>query len=400
MTVFNPVRIRRKIKQSGITNTALTGWESIYVDKLLKKYYLEHGEYNVSEEIINRSELQNQSDQYWNLTNEENSGQIPIRSVLSTDERFDNAPTRLLAQPAVYEFRQGWLLGPSGLGFTGDNRAIAETVGLPPAGKRRVAVALARAGHKHGIRWLNNKLQTKVSGSTKPDVAIATAIIPLWKNYYHWMIECLPRLRYIQHYRETTGREPIVFIPESRSVWMEEALKLVNLDMDYRIITQKSVSTDRLIVPVHPDPSSEDIAWLKSRILENESPDASPQCIYISRNDATSRRVKNIEQINSILREFNIKKYELNEYTVQEQARLFAGADLVIAPHGAGLANLVFCEKDTSVVELFGDNMKTSYYRICKTAGMRYYYISGRFDGADIVIDPNILRDRIENILY
>ena len=39
--------------------------------------------------------------------------------------------------------------------------------------------------------------------------------------------------------------------------------------------------------------------------------------------------------------------------SVAEQVELFVYADVVVAPHGAGLTNLLFCREGTRIVEIF-----------------------------------------------
>lgn len=53
--------------------------------------------------------------------------------------------------------------------------------------------------------------------------------------------------------------------------------------------------------------------------------------------------------------------------------RLWATASLVIAPHGAGLANIIFCAPGATVVELFRGNVPHSIYQsLSATFGLRY----------------------------
>jgi capsular polysaccharide biosynthesis protein len=43
----------------------------------------------------------------------------------------------------------------------------------------------------------------------------------------------------------------------------------------------------------------------------------------------------------------------LEYLTVEAQAKLFATAKVIVAPHGAGLSNLIFCKKGTKIIEIF-----------------------------------------------
>ena len=48
--------------------------------------------------------------------------------------------------------------------------------------------------------------------------------------------------------------------------------------------------------------------------------------------------------------------------TVAEQAALFASAEVVVAAHGAALANLVFARAGTAAIELIGTNTASDIY--------------------------------------
>jgi len=395
-------RLYRKIQQSGIKNTIRSGWEIIYRDIILKNYYLEYNEMSSPWDVVSRDKLDDVSNEFWDINiGDQFQDKIPVRDSISKQENFDDVVTRQIAHPRVYEFHRGWLLGPSGLGFTQNSLPISDTVGLPPADRRRIAMSLAISANEYGFQWVNNQIKQEVNQRNySSKQSVITAIIPLWNNYYHWLIECLPRLRYIQEYKKITGRDPVVFIPASRTSWMDDALCSLGADLNYQELTGKNIYTDRLVVPPYPDPSLDDILWLQSKFLNKQRCESTPNHIYITRDDATSRRVKNKGEVNAILANNDIVKYTLSECSVQKQADVFAGADLIIAPHGAGLANIVFCDRETSIIELFGDNKKTSYYRISKIMDLKYSHISGESDGTDIIVDVDELRTVINSFFY
>lgn len=400
MRVTNPVRIYRKIIASGLRETVVVGWNSIYTNKILKKYYLRHHSCASDENIISRDELENEANSFWSISNSDGHCQkIPVRDEISTEENFDSVSTRQIACSRVYEFQQGWLLGPSGLGFTWNNQPIVDTVGLPPAGRRRVAMALANSASVHGIRWLNDQVQANSKEKFySTEVPVATAIIPLWNNYYHWLIECLPRLRYINRYQEITGREVTVFIPESRTSWQNDLLNQIELGLNYQSLSEKAILANRLVVPVYPDPSPEDAAWLRSRLLQDNYGYSTSNRIYISRDDATSRRIRNKDEVRTVLDKYDIKEYVLTDLSVQKQAHLFANADLIVSPHGAGLANIVFCDNETTLIELFGDEKRTSYYRISSIIDIEYNCLSGESSNTDIIVNVPKLINLLDSV--
>ena len=94
-------------------------------------------------------------------------------------------------------------------------------------------------------------------------------------------------------------------------------------------------------------------------------------------------------------------------HSVQEQIDHFAGAEVVVAPHGAALANLVFCRPGVRVLELFAPRyVNPCYWTIADNiAAARYrYLVCGRTArpgthrctacSTDIVVDPGALDAR------
>jgi capsular polysaccharide biosynthesis protein len=65
--------------------------------------------------------------------------------------------------------------------------------------------------------------------------------------------------------------------------------------------------------------------------------------------------------------------------SVQDQAILFSTAEIVIAPHGAGLTNLAFCRAKTKIIEIFSPLYGTpAYWILASKANLDYYYLIGK----------------------
>jgi capsular polysaccharide biosynthesis protein len=72
------------------------------------------------------------------------------------------------------------------------------------------------------------------------------------------------------------------------------------------------------------------------------------------------------------------KKILLEKLSLAERIRIFSSAEAVISPHGAGLANLVFCKPGTKVIEVFNPSYAfPCYWNISKNCGLDYYYLLG-----------------------
>jgi hypothetical protein len=115
--------------------------------------------------------------------------------------------------------------------------------------------------------------------------------------------------------------------------------------------------------------------------------------IYISRTG--TRRVLNENTLLDTLFEFGFEIYNLENYSQFQQALIFSQASIIIAPHGAGLTNLVYCQPNTKVFEFFGADYKNiCYFSICDIMNLNYYYyISNAIDmGGNYFVDPAAIR--------
>ena len=70
------------------------------------------------------------------------------------------------------------------------------------------------------------------------------------------------------------------------------------------------------------------------------------------------------------------KVLKLSRYSFKKQISYFKKAKVIIGPHGAGFANLTFCEQNTKVIEIKPlDHPNKIYERICKINKLKYKLI-------------------------
>ena len=89
---------------------------------------------------------------------------------------------------------------------------------------------------------------------------------------------------------------------------------------------------------------------------------------------------------------------DLNDMDILKQIRYFSKADTIISPTGSGLANIVFCNPGTKVIEIspkynfkYEENFKFRFSRIAKFLNLEYHRILA--DPVNIVdTDKNVTR--------
>jgi hypothetical protein len=310
------------------------------------------------------------------------------------DPEMDPKASYHVGDRFVCTFDDATVFGPTGLGTDDRNQVIAETAGSPTLVPRRIGIDVAKSMSENGVE----RTLTALRDTVEPDVRFDTvaAALPTWTNYYHWTIECLPRIRLLEAYGERTGDYPELLVPTDRPTWMDETL--YRIDYGGKLVAWDGgiASADRLVVPTFPEPVSVDCRWLRDRMYDRTHAERNEgKLIYISRADATLRRVRNMEQIRPILNTYGVETYVLSELSVAEQVELFAEAELIVAPHGAGLTNIVYAD-EAAVVELFGDKKAASFARLAKLLGHDYTYLDCDERGVDIVVDPTKLERMLE----
>jgi hypothetical protein len=200
-----------------------------------------------------------------------------------------------------------------------------------------------------------------LEGSTAAATAIELG--GWWKNYYHIMIDVLPRILGL-HTEECRRLDSIsVHLCDLASLpWrpliealLPENARIHHSPWDSRVRCRQAIALPFL--------SGETAGSLPSEWLERfhaatarlwGAADASqPRRLYITRRLATMRRILNEDELIAGLRSHGFEPVALETMSLADQYRCFATAEAVVAPHGAGLTNLLHAPSGCKVVELF-----------------------------------------------
>jgi len=205
-------------------------------------------------------------------------------------------------------------------------------------------------------------------------------------NNYHWFFDCLPRLYFLLQ----EVKQPInLIMRRDLPAYQHETLQFIlqahpNINVVY-IGKHEKWNVEQFILPSFmsnpqsgylPTPVS---TWLRTKIWEGYKVQKSEikRRIYISRSKAKTRRVLNEKELLPLLSKYNFEIIRAEELSYQQQVELFYNSEAVIAPHGAGLTNLLFAE-NCKVLEFHPANLvKTHYFLLCKGLGFEYESIIG-----------------------
>jgi hypothetical protein len=234
-------------------------------------------------------------------------------------------------------------------------------------------------------------------------------LLPFDNNYYHWLIETLPRLSLF----EARGKFPdgcFLYMPslKERPSFVWDSIDAVGWSHRTRNLTNGSYRVNRLMVPTLTAPrghiSNDALLWLRSKFvvqinLSKSSKEQLSERIYVSRDDALVRKVVNSKEVDALMSEFGFRKVVMSGMTVSEQAIIFSSASVIVGLHGAALANVAFCRRGATLLEIFMDGWFTkAYFNIARQLEMSYGCFLAENLGGHMridVADLRILLDRI-----
>ena len=241
-------------------------------------------------------------------------------------------------------------------------------------------------------------------------VAIITSLLP--DNYYHWMFDILPRFEVLQR----SGIVADYYLINAKSQFQKESLQVLKIP-SHRIldpISSTHIEADELIVPslIGPvfggTPHPLACKFLRSTFLQDNRKPTAHRSLYITRADATNRRVINEDEITEELVKYGVEVVSLSTVPFRRQVDMFSEAKVVIGPHGAGLTNAVFCQPGTALIEFMPEGYEVRCFeRLARFVGMEYHSVVGTEVSAskdylrsyDHTVDGAVLRRLIRRIL-
>lgn len=227
--------------------------------------------------------------------------------------------------------------------------------------------------------------------------------------YYHWMLDVLPKIALLQ--KAGIELESIDhFVVRSQSSFQQQTLRQLGIPLD-RVVAPWTGGISRcqeLIVPYLKHDRGDRFynglglgmatwvpQWLKSKFLNGEDDPLQKSDtvkhsdvrdietstlsqrrsdkLYISRASRGTRTPVDEQRLTQELKKRGFNCVSLENLTIREQAFTMNAANMVVAPHGAGLTNIAFCKPGTTVIEVFGDYVVPCYWALSKLCKLDYH---------------------------
>jgi hypothetical protein len=133
--------------------------------------------------------------------------------------------------------------------------------------------------------------------------------------------------------------------------------------------------------------------------------------VWVSRRSATKRRLLNESELVQVVRQKvpDLVVVDPSELGLAEQISLFAGASYVLGPHGAGLANTVFCDHPIGILEVWHSFNQPFCRLLADGVGCDYVSVRGmpsnvnldghRIDDSDFTVSTTDFRRAVDMLV-
>jgi hypothetical protein len=198
-------------------------------------------------------------------------------------------------------------------------------------------------------------------------------------SFYHFVTEVVGDWWFLKQmgYRERDFAAIVVH--GHRKDWQEEVLDMLRIPADKRRyhFEVKARHID-LVVPYRTKGDAVTVpTWmcdaLRSELGGGIAGRAGTRKIYLSRKDASRRRMVNEADMTRRLKSIGFEILQLEGMTIAEQQALLGSARVVVAEHGAALTNIVWCPENATVVDIHPTVSAMPCFRIlAELRGLRY----------------------------
>ena len=369
--------------------------------------------------IQDRSSLESVANTYHYSTSERIEYQEPYNLEPIPEEFSHVFGEQKFEQPFVCEIQNGLILRKTGIRTMSDFSVILETV----SGRRDSLENYLGKNMSYLIKLLSLQFLSNSNRPTNYDYECACPLMSIQKGsdgpggFSGWVQDSLTKLEGVEYYRDRTGESPVIILePDPPDYQIESLHALGYTEDDYTMWDGKEKHIKKLIIPTSRRPEN-NISYYKHRLIREYNREyvsiAPSACrwlrsaaegrvetnnlgsfsgkIIISRSDASRRRIINQNKLVNSLKKEGFESYELSNLTFEETIKMFSQAEVVVGPHGAGLASTVFSH-DCKIIEIFGYNIRPIFFMLSENINNDYGLVFGKPVEQDIIADVDDIK--------
>ena len=214
-------------------------------------------------------------------------------------------------------------------------------------------------------------------------------LVDAWSsNYFHWLFDVLPRWWAAQ---KLSQKLPILLPqPFEKIDFVKQFLELLNIKAVF-IPKNEVWHVQELYFISHTAPTGnynnliirELNTFFSEKILEKKHHFGDR--IYISRKNASKRKIVNEPELEILLANYGFQSLILEDYSVYEQLSMLKNVHFLVSIHGAGLGNMLFMPSGGRVFEIRrkGDKDNNAFFSLANALAFDYFYLLADSDSSD-----------------
>lgn len=247
-------------------------------------------------------------------------------------------------------------------------------------------------------------------------------------NYYHWLIEIMPKLEYLDELPNYADYPLLVSDDVYQIKNLRAALSALVPDRAVVVINSKANHLVRNLVYINAPnecpfnlqrkqvqmPSDfyfrkSSIDYLRRKLIQNDliSNSGKMQRIFLARRPG--RRNYNQDEVFNILEPLGFRKVFMEELSFQEQMELMLNAELVAGPTGAAWTNIIFCAPGTKCLCWMAEEQAgfAAFSNLAVLVGAHMRYVtyragvntSGKLYFQDYTVDAIAIKKQLDKML-
>ena len=236
--------------------------------------------------------------------------------------------------------------------------------------------------------------------TSEPPVKLKKAtwfIERVYHNHSHWLTAHLPKLLLLRE-RDMLGD---VLLPPERSTAIDGSLRMLGLEPEQfqTFDLARPLFVEELTI-MGTDRFRPELLQLIPEAFGVTGADTPHRKVLISRLKASRRRLVNEDEVWSLLEPLGFERVFMEEMTFAAQVQLMRETAVLVAPHGAGLTNMLFCPRGAQIVEIADLGFPNpNFYAVASAMGHDYWLIPAESLGdlrpldKDLRVDPAAIRE-------
>lgn len=201
-------------------------------------------------------------------------------------------------------------------------------------------------------------------------------------NYYHFLLEIVSKFETLS---KLNIEKSVPLIIDKSCLGIPQYVELlsyfntdnrqiipVEKEIIYKVSMLYHISCPNIIPPnfknitqiqaKHNLYAIESLFFIRNKLLKLASTNPSLKRIFISRKNASGRRVYNEGEVYTLLKKYDFSIFYPEEHSLLEQVAIFKNAEFIVGATGAAFTNLLFCNDNCKVICLTNYNINISIF--------------------------------------